>query len=203
MDRKSKKREYDREWVSLKRLSKQQRKREDTELIMAAKGETEDTNTMEIMEKHEAHGIMKADDNENLNLETTEEEHNFEEHISEDSDVSEQFSDEDSLTMGDSNSNIARDIASWSTENGIAHNALDSLLKLLKKHGTKDLPSTSRTLLNTPKAVNIQQKSGMEYFFFGVEKMLKNHMQKHSVETTTRMQILELKLHIDGLPLFK
>lgn len=166
MDRKSKKREYDREWVSLKRPNKLQRKREKAETLMAAKQvDTADTN-MEIMEKQEKHGIMETDENIKLNLET--------ENISEDSDsVSEQFSDKDTLEMGDSNLNIARDIASWSMENGIAHNAIDGLLKLLKKHGTKDLPSCSRTLLDTPKSVNIQQKSGMEYFYFGVEKCKK------------------------------
>ncbi len=130
--------------------------------------ETADTN-MEIMEKHEKHGIMETDENKKLNLET--------ENISEDSDVSEQFSDKDSLEMGDSNSNIARGIASWSMENGFAHYAIDGLLKLLKKHGTKDLPSCSRTLLDTPKSVNIQQKSRMEYFYWSRIKKKKSHAE--------------------------
>ncbi|KAI2645646.1 hypothetical protein H4Q32_029608 [Labeo rohita] len=160
---------------------------------MAAKEvQTADTNMLEIMEKHkkhEKHGTMETDEHKKLNLET--------ENISEDSDVSEQFSDEDSLEMGDSNLNIARDIASWSMENGIAHNAIDSLLKLLKKHGTKDLPSCSRTLLDTPKAVNIQQKSGMEYFYFGVEKMLKNQRQQeghHNGEQETPLCQLNINM---------
>lgn len=201
MDRKSRKREYDREWVTLKRLSKLQRKREQTEnseLLVTAKCETADTNKVEIMENQEIHDInMDNDENETLNLET--------EHISEDSDVliDDEFSEDDSLMMGDSNSNIASDIASWSIENGIAHNAMDSLLKLLKKHGTNDLPSFSRTLLETPKTVNIQHKSGMEYFYFGVEHFFNNHIQKYPVETTEKMHTLELRLNIDGLPLFK
>lgn len=197
MDRKSKKREYDREWVTFKRLTKLQKNEKNAvteetviadETVMA--NETSETNALEIRDKkHEEHNI-KDDENENLNLET--------EHMSKESEIS----DDDLMIIDKSNSDMATDIKSWSLENGIAHNALDGLLKLLKKHGSRDLPSCSRTLLNSPRTANIEKRSGMEYVYFGLKIMLQNHMQKYSPETTEKIGVLELKLNIDGLPLF-
>lgn len=48
-------------------------------------------------------------------------------------------------------------LAEWAVNNGISHTSLRDLLSILKTHSCfHDLPIDSRTLLNTPRSVNIK-----------------------------------------------
>ncbi|MGH0151617.1 UNVERIFIED_CONTAM: hypothetical protein FKN15_037057 [Acipenser sinensis] len=78
---------------------------------------------------------------------------------------------------------LVEDIASWMTTNQIKHNAADDLLKLLIKHGSTDLPSSARTLLETPKNVQVEMKSGLEYVYLGVGELLIKNLDKYPSET--------------------
>ena len=64
----------------------------------------------------------------------------------------------------------------WENDFQIKQNALDSLLKILKKSGhptLPTLPSSARTLMKTARVVQIQQKSGMEYKYFPIARGVK------------------------------
>jgi hypothetical protein len=47
----------------------------------------------------------------------------------------------------------------------------NKLLSLLRKYGHQ-LPKDSRTLLQTPRSVNITEKCGGKYVYFGLKKYL-------------------------------
>ena len=60
----------------------------------------------------------------------------------------------------------------------ITSTAVDALLKILKSHGHPDVPACARTLLKTPRTVDITSMSGMQYYHFGLKFMLVNTLQK-------------------------
>lgn len=94
---------------------------------------------------------------------------------------------------------LSDSLAQWTSEFQIKHNAVDSLLKILRKNGHPELPKTTRTLLETCESVNLQLKSGMKYIYLDCKEQLLKHlkMYPHSVKE------LDLSLNVDGLPLFK
>ena len=79
----------------------------------------------------------------------------------------------------------------------------DKLLKLLKDNGHPELPLTSRTLLNNSINILIEYKSGCEYYFFGVAKMIYSYLNKFKTNLSSLENTLELMMNIDGLPLYK
>ena len=66
---------------------------------------------------------------------------------------------------------LIEDLKAWAVSFQIRHNALDSLLKVLKSHGHQ-VPSSSRTLLDTVRRVEIEEKSQMNYKYFGLRNIL-------------------------------
>lgn len=111
-------------------------------------------------------------------------------------------SDEEILKI-EKDSVLSNDLAHWVNENFIEHNAVDSLLSVLKKHGHPSLPCTARTLLGTIKNVTTEQKSGMEYIYLGLEKQLQSYYFSLSLEQQYELSELSISFNIDGLPLFK
>ncbi len=95
------------------------------------------------------------------------------------------------------------ELALWATEYQIKQNAVDRLLKLMKKFFHLDLPSTARTLLNTAKEVDIMAKSGMEYHYFGLASELLKHFKMYPLHKRTQVNAIEVSLNVDGLPLFR
>ncbi|KAA0708859.1 hypothetical protein E1301_Tti011794 [Triplophysa tibetana] len=91
----------------------------------------------------------------------------------------------------------------WSIKHNITHNALDDLLKGLKRNGHPELPSTARTLLKTPRTVTSSQKSGMECVHFNLRESLSDQLKRYPTEMIERVSTLELSFNIDGLPIFK
>ncbi|CAI6344091.1 unnamed protein product [Macrosiphum euphorbiae] len=91
-------------------------------------------------------------------------------------------------------------IASWSITFNVPHNAVNNLLKGLKKHKCfKDFPVDSRTLLATPKQTSTKLRSVDPcgtYFHFGLTTGIMKY-------TPDNMLNVEIVIGIDGLPLFK
>lgn len=70
---------------------------------------------------------------------------------------------------------LGNELAEWANAFQVKHNAIDNLLKRLKHHGHQDLPSTARTLIKTPRNIQIDTKSDMEYYYFGVKEEIVKH----------------------------
>ena len=92
---------------------------------------------------------------------------------------------------------LIADIASWSVENSISHQALSGLLKVLRVHCDPELPCDPRTVLKTPRNVDISKKCGGDYVYLGiVSGILRQGIDIFSKE-------ISLVVNVDGLPLFK
>lgn len=92
----------------------------------------------------------------------------------------------------------------WVNTHEIKASAVDDLLKRLKKTVNPNIPCSSRTLLKTPRSVDLQRISDMDYFHFGLELMILNTLKKYrQTEIQALNSKLILSLNIDGLPLFK
>ena len=94
-------------------------------------------------------------------------------------------------------------LAKWANEHLVKHNALDSLLAILKQNGHSDLPGSARALLGTRRNVSVQMKSGMEYDYLSLPDELLQHFKKLPSSITDKTKSLEISLNVDGLPLFK
>ena len=95
------------------------------------------------------------------------------------------------------------ELASWANEFLVKHNAMDSLLALLKKSGHPNLPSYARTLLGTTRSISVQVKSGMDYVYLPLAAELLKHFKRHPPNIVDHIDSLEISLNVDGLPLFK
>ena len=98
---------------------------------------------------------------------------------------------------------LANDLSQWVNAHSIDHNAADSLLRVLRKHGHSYLPMTARTLMGTAKTVETEIKSGMQYIYFEIEKQLRFHIRLYPHEILKDLTTFSISLNIDGLPLFK
>ncbi len=58
-------------------------------------------------------------------------------------------------------------LAQWTNQFQIKHNAVDSLLNILRENGHPELPKTARTLLATCDRVDWEVKSEMKYIYMG------------------------------------
>lgn len=60
---------------------------------------------------------------------------------------------------------LEKGLALWGSKNNITHQAVNELLELLRRHG-HDLPKDSRTLMETPRYVEILEKMWRTLFLF-------------------------------------
>ena len=63
------------------------------------------------------------------------------------------------------------ELASWATKNQLSRSALGDLLSILRREG-HDLPKDPRTLLRTPRSINIIDKCGGQYIYLGIESRI-------------------------------
>ena len=73
---------------------------------------------------------------------------------------------------------IEQELQGWAISHKIPHSALKNLLKILNPHFPV-LPKDPRTLLKTPQNSNITEKSGGDYFHFGLQDSLMTNIQKY------------------------
>ncbi len=94
-------------------------------------------------------------------------------------------------------------LAQWTNQFQIKHNAVDSLLNILRENGHTELPKTARTLLATCDRVDWEVKSGMKYIYMGCKEQLIQHLKMYPSSVLGQMGELDIYLNIDGLPIFK
>lgn len=90
-------------------------------------------------------------------------------------------------------------LAKWSTDFGITHAALNSLLVILNSIDI-DVPRDARTLLATPKQTEIKCLAGGQYHHHGILNALNTAFRLFG--TPVHTDTLTLHINIDGLPLF-
>lgn len=105
---------------------------------------------------------------------------------------------EDSSGLVETGSSLQSDLAQWVVSSQVTRESCNGLLRLLRKHGCQ-LPKDKRTLVKTPRSVNISQKCGGQYVYFGIEKAL------HTVACGGLgcSSVLNVQINIDGIPLYK
>jgi len=97
----------------------------------------------------------------------------------------------------DDNNKFKNDIAVWALSYNINHNACNALMKILRQHTSCNFPKDVRTLLGTPRQVNVIDACGGEYFYIGLNNVIKKMFLK------SHEQYINLLINIDGLPLSK
>lgn len=96
---------------------------------------------------------------------------------------------------------LEQDLASWATKSKCTRSALNDLLVILRKQGHR-LPKDARTLLRTPRTVEIAEKCGGKYLYLGLETgLLKLVCQ--NIDFFKDNEDIQLIFNIDGVPLFK
>ena len=120
-----------------------------------------------------------------------------EEDSDEDADLWDMFEEEDAQA------DFRDGLRAWATNHQVKHSAIDALLKLLRSTLELDVPATARTLLKTPRDVKIEQKSGGDYHYFGLQSTLKETLESYPPDITQAVDTVEIGLNVDGLPIFK
>lgn len=93
---------------------------------------------------------------------------------------------------------FADEIRGWSKKHSISMSAITHLLKILISFGFTWLPSDYRSLLHTPRDIEITQMANGQCWYNGIE-----HNLRQIFSTLTRDISISLKFNVDGLPLFK
>lgn len=101
-----------------------------------------------------------------------------------------------------STSNLSNDLKRWSLNHNISHVALDDLLKLMiANFPDTALPTSSKTLLGTPRHIAVKYISGGQYYYFGVEEQIR---LVHKIYEKIFINISQVTLTIgcDGFPIY-
>lgn len=93
---------------------------------------------------------------------------------------------------------LSNKLRSWAIDYNVKRRAVSALLKILVSFGFNSLPKDSRTLLKTPRTIQIVNIGGGQYWHNGFQNCLKNVFVKLSCNLH-----IQLNFNIDGLPLFK
>ena len=102
--------------------------------------------------------------------------------------------DESDSHLYDTGDALKTDLAEFMVSEHLTRQASNKLIALLRKHG-HDLPKDCRTLTNTPRVINVVNKCGGQYVYFGVKKCLQ--MAESSCDA------FHVTVNIDGIPVFK
>lgn len=102
-------------------------------------------------------------------------------------------------------------IQNWAIDNAITHIAVNELLSILREWLPHDqFPKNARTLLKTPRKVEIIDKAGGQYYYFGIRNhlisCLKNGLCsfKQTYDNFSSIgNLITLKVGIDGVPVSK
>ncbi|KAL1007160.1 hypothetical protein UPYG_G00082840, partial [Umbra pygmaea] len=106
-------------------------------------------------------------------------------------------------SVSDQDESLLNFLRRWAVQHNTPLIALDSLLSGLRCHGHPDLPKSGRTLMKTPRLVEVEAKSGMQYVHFKLQEEIIRHLDCYPDHVSEQAERVEISLNIDGLPLFK
>ena len=118
-----------------------------------------------------------------------------------DGSLSSSLEEKDENASQDSSQELEIDLAVWATKNKCTRSALNELLAILRKQGLR-LPKDARTLLRTPRTVDVVEKCGGNYFYMGLENGVLKLIHQN-VDYFADLEQIQLTFNIDGVPLFK
>lgn len=106
------------------------------------------------------------------------------------------------------------ELREWTVRHNIKHSALRDLLSILNKTHSFSLPIDPRTLMKTPRKLNISVVSGGDFYYFGIVSHLVIHVKyglqqtaKTAIYNTLRADssnpIISITVGIDGIPISK
>lgn len=94
---------------------------------------------------------------------------------------------------------ISKELHEWCVKNKITHSSATDLLKILKKHSCfSSLPSDARSLVKTPRKINIIDLEPGEYCHFGLQLQLSK-----LTPPKCELSAFNLQFSVDGLPIAK
>ena len=102
-------------------------------------------------------------------------------------------SDDEAQLYSEGSSSFQTDLAQFMVTENLTRRGRDRLLDILRKQGL-DLPKDSRTLLKTPRVVQVSERCGGQYAYLGLKKCL---------EMADKCDVYELSINADGMPLYK
>ncbi len=95
-----------------------------------------------------------------------------------------------------------RGLAERAAEYNISQNALSALLKILKQKGL-NVPLDARTLMCTERKCNVKNVAGGSYYHFGISNSVVAELASLDFDLRVLTDTLTLRIHMDGLPLFR
>uniref|UniRef100_A0A1B0CQS8 Putative transposase domain-containing protein n=1 Tax=Lutzomyia longipalpis TaxID=7200 RepID=A0A1B0CQS8_LUTLO len=114
------------------------------------------------------------------------------------------YSSDESVSSEDdfeSTPDIYEDIHIWAVEYNIKHCALTKLLHILRKVPVLHyLPMDARTILETPRHVNVSPMGSGEMWYNGLKPVLYKLLGQQNLDEIPK---ISLKFHVDGLQIFK
>lgn len=93
---------------------------------------------------------------------------------------------------------LSSQLRSWALDFNLQKRAISALLKILISAGFIYLPKDSRTLLKTPRFIDIETRAGGQYWHNGIANCLSKIFAKLNSDIK-----IEMNFNIDGLPIFK
>jgi len=94
---------------------------------------------------------------------------------------------------------INQQLVEWVLKFNIPRTAVSALLQILQSNGI-NVPKDARTLMQTPKTVDVASIAGGSYFYFGIADAIHSRVSSQYVSMSGGNDI-HLHINIDGLPL--
>lgn len=93
----------------------------------------------------------------------------------------------------------------WSLKNNVTHSAINELLQWFSTNpSVSNLPKDARTILQTPRQIDIKNMGDGSYHYFGLSNQIRKLFNKYEVLKHVSNPVLcVLDFNIDGLPIHK
>lgn len=109
----------------------------------------------------------------------------------------------DSDSEEDPTNSLADELKELVVLHNVNGSTLKAIMAMFRKRGFNNLPKDPRTLLQTPRHVDIRTVSGMDYYFFGLDSQLELAIENAVEPPGLQGNEITLSLNVDGIPLFK